>query len=1566
MAGLDIGTLRGAIVVDDLGSSRLTAFAQKTTQTEQTFNKSIGTGVPASADKARDATGKFVKSTETGLATVTKSSTTAGNGLATLAARSKSVSSSLTSNGTALSLGITAPITLLGGAAILSGAQFEKSMNTIKAVIQPTDAEMKKLQATAMKWGAETVFSAAQAADAMGELGKAGFTAQQSMDALPSVLQLAAATGMGLADAATLTANTMKTFGLETKDLTRVNDIFAKGANAATLDVTDLRESIKYVGPVAKTVGYDLGQTVSVMGLLSEAGIKGSMAGTALRGILTELLNPGKKLTDVMKQLGIESFQTNGKVDNLADVIDVMNARGITSAQVFEAFGDRAGPSLVELLDKGGAGLRTFNGLLDNSAGTAKRASEAMMEGLPGVLEEISGSTETASIALSTLLKPAVTAAGGAIGWLAGLVIDTLVPGVQGLPTPIKMTAVVLGSVAIAAGPVMIALGGVAKLFGLAAEGAMFFASTRAGVAMSNTLFAIGNSVPVLTARLWLMDVSQKAVTLSTTAVTAAQGFWLKSLIAVRESATVVTARIWLMQASEKASAVASGVAAGAKTVLGGAIAFVTTNATALAARLGLTTISIGAAGTASTIASIGVGALGTALLAVQYVLLPLAVGFATFKAAAAALDWAGWTDKAENFYGRLMGLSDAEIESGRAARISAEAHRNGLTPSLDEAAIAAKTAEEEFKGLKDRLSGDALAKDVEKLDRALGDFSKTGKVASEVKKRLAMDAINLRQQGAQLTPELAAIVGWFEKLSPAARKLGDGLNDAGTKTDKFTDALKSLREAQQGLVIDAKAMTQHLLGKQGISGLNNLTLSQQEALYSSLQSVVDEYGSLGKAGLGALQPIYQQLDGVVGRTADLKKEIAALISTNPLAVLEGLPGSIPIIQDTFYQAPAPVMDLRTSAVSQLPIANNPTDVLGGIHQMFAGVSLSVPAKASFLAPFREAFTGFAGDIPNIIAGAFQNGNGKAAIAGALATGLVATMAASFNSKINELMKFGADHANKFLRENPGLAAMGGVAVAGSSFIGGYSMGASGGKTKGVLGGAASGALAGAAYGSVVPGIGTAVGAVVGGAIGAIGGYLGGKSKDKKDLQAIKDGLIESAGGLANLKKLAAEAGVSIDALMSTNKKNVAEAEITKITQALEKQRKENELLARALANTGLSWKDLGEESRKAHLIELGADLIAQRDILITKGYQEQDVLTGLTGATNDYLNAALTTNTAIPASMAPMIQSMIEAGNITEENARLLLGMKESALPSFADITAAAERYGISVDNLGPKIATIRITEEATQMAADYNMLVGAGANVGAMLVGMKGKAQEFVTHALKFGSELPESMKPLLQKMVEHGLLTDASGKKLKDLSGINFAKPLTDMVSDLVGAMQKLVDAISGKDGVGGALTDINGREFRIKGRVDWENVQTGSGGSLSTKHTGGLISASDLPKAHSGKVLQGPWVTGLSSGEVPIIGKIGEAVLNPQLTATLGVDTIQRWNRNPESVAQDFDRGAAAAVRGTATPTPVGGGAGDVARVISAVQGSNASMLRELKRQPRATAREVAAAIARRSA
>src|SRR5688500_10164215 len=225
--------------------------------------------------------------------------------------------STMTKAGTALTVGVTAPIVGLGIVSVRAAVDFQGAMNRLQAATDAPRHAMDQMKAAAVEWGAKTQFSSTQAADAMVELAKGGLTAQQAIAALPTTLQLATAGNMDLAAAATLSANTMATFGLQAKDMAAANDALAKAANLSTIDVRDLAESFKYVGPVARQSGVSLEFTAAAMAAMGESGIKGSMGGTALRGVLTTLMTPTEKQAALMEKLGLSTAFADGKMKSL-------------------------------------------------------------------------------------------------------------------------------------------------------------------------------------------------------------------------------------------------------------------------------------------------------------------------------------------------------------------------------------------------------------------------------------------------------------------------------------------------------------------------------------------------------------------------------------------------------------------------------------------------------------------------------------------------------------------------------------------------------------------------------------------------------------------------------------------------------------------------------------------------------------------------------------------------------------------------------------------------------------------------------------------------------------------------------------------------------------------------------------------------------------------------------------------------------------------------------------------------------------------------------------------------
>jgi TP901 family phage tail tape measure protein len=360
--------------------------------------------------------------------------------------------------GKKLTTHLTMPIVAVGAAALATASSYEASMREVQALTGGTASEMELLSGQAKKMGADTQFSATQAADAMSQLIKGGFGVTETYDALPGVMQLAAAATIEIADAADIATNVLSGFGLEVNELARVNDYLAQTANASDTDVRELGEAFKYVGPVAKGAGMSLQETTATLGLFAENGIRGSMAGTALRGAITALLNPTDKVANKLDELGVNAVTANGQLRPMNEIVDQLAKSGATTADIMQIFGQRAGPAMVALLAQGGGALRNFTGMLEDSRGVAQNLADSKMGGLSGAIEQLKGSLETLAITVgeSGLLGFATGLAEGVVG---------IVNALTKVPKPAMQAGMAIAGIAAASGPAIWAFGKIATLY---------------------------------------------------------------------------------------------------------------------------------------------------------------------------------------------------------------------------------------------------------------------------------------------------------------------------------------------------------------------------------------------------------------------------------------------------------------------------------------------------------------------------------------------------------------------------------------------------------------------------------------------------------------------------------------------------------------------------------------------------------------------------------------------------------------------------------------------------------------------------------------------------------------------------------------------------------------------------------------------------------------------------------------------------------------------------------------------------------------------------------------------
>ena len=273
----------------------------------------------------------------------------------------------------------------LGGALSLPFALAEKSfagfddkMRLVQAVTSSTGDQFDSLTKTAQRLGRETSFTAQQVADAMIGLGRMGFDPSEITAAIEHVLNLSRATGTDLAESADIAANSLRIFGLEAGKMSHVADILTATANGSAQTLTDLFEGLKMAGPSAAAAGENVSELCASLGIMANMGIKGSLAGTALRKAYVQFADV--KVQNVLRDVGVEAVDANGNLRKMAEIMrDVAAATSkMPTAErlsfmkdVFDVRGMMSGLSLagnIEELDKFLARLRDVSGQADETA----------------------------------------------------------------------------------------------------------------------------------------------------------------------------------------------------------------------------------------------------------------------------------------------------------------------------------------------------------------------------------------------------------------------------------------------------------------------------------------------------------------------------------------------------------------------------------------------------------------------------------------------------------------------------------------------------------------------------------------------------------------------------------------------------------------------------------------------------------------------------------------------------------------------------------------------------------------------------------------------------------------------------------------------------------------------------------------------------------------------------------------------------------------------------------------------------------------------------------------------
>ncbi|HAR6067915.1 TPA: phage tail tape measure protein [Staphylococcus pseudintermedius] len=359
--------------------------------------------------------------------------------------------------GRSMSLYVTAPVVAGFGAAVKKSIDFDDSMRKVKATSGATSGEFQQLRDKALEMGAKTKFSASQSAEALNYMALAGWDTKEMMTGIDGVMQLAAASGEDLGAVSDIVTDSLTAFGLKAKDSGHFADVLAQASSKANTDVRGLGEAFKYAAPVAGALGYTVEDTSIAIGLMSNAGIKGEKAGTALRTMFTNLAKPTKAMKNQMDELGISITDSQGNMLPMRDVMDQLRGKfkGLSKDQQASAaatiFGKEAMSGALAVINASDEDYKKLTKSIDNSAGASKRMADEMEGGIGGSIRRMKSAIESLAISIGDVLAPYIKRLAE---WVANAATK-----LNEMPKGTQKVVVGLGLVAAAIGPLLVTLG---------------------------------------------------------------------------------------------------------------------------------------------------------------------------------------------------------------------------------------------------------------------------------------------------------------------------------------------------------------------------------------------------------------------------------------------------------------------------------------------------------------------------------------------------------------------------------------------------------------------------------------------------------------------------------------------------------------------------------------------------------------------------------------------------------------------------------------------------------------------------------------------------------------------------------------------------------------------------------------------------------------------------------------------------------------------------------------------------------------------------------------------------
>lgn len=383
----------------------------------------------------------------------------------------QSAGKSITSAGKTLTTHVTVPIVGLGTAAVKTTSDFESAMSKVSAISGATGSDLDALNQKAQEMGAKTKFSATESAEAFTYMAMAGWKTEDMLQGIDGIMALAAADGLDLATTSDIVTDALTAFGLSADDSGHFADVLAAAASNANTNVSLLGESFKYAAPVAGALGYSAEDTAIALGLMANAGIKGSQGGTALRSSLSRLIKPTDDAAALMEQYGLSMTNADGSMKSLGEVMEMLRTKmgGLSEAEQAQAaatlFGQEAMSGMLAVINASDSDYEKLTSAIYGADGAAQQMADTMLDNLSGQLTLLKSALEGLAIQFGEILMPYIKQF---VQWLQNLVqkLQEMTPEQKEQIVKWAAFAAAIGPVLLAVGKLVTGIGNVISVFG--------------------------------------------------------------------------------------------------------------------------------------------------------------------------------------------------------------------------------------------------------------------------------------------------------------------------------------------------------------------------------------------------------------------------------------------------------------------------------------------------------------------------------------------------------------------------------------------------------------------------------------------------------------------------------------------------------------------------------------------------------------------------------------------------------------------------------------------------------------------------------------------------------------------------------------------------------------------------------------------------------------------------------------------------------------------------------------------------------------------------------------------